>query len=52
VDVEPRYRRLTAEQRADHIQALFLLGRLVSALPPTAFMNRTFYVLNEHGRLM
>lgn len=52
MEPEPRYRQLTAEQRADHIEALFLLGRLVLALPNTRFMRRTFYVLNEQGRLL
>jgi len=52
VELEARYRKLTADQRADHIQALFLLGRLVQALPSTRFMSRTFYVLNDKGRLL
>jgi len=49
--VQQPYRRLSSEQRADHVEALFLLGRLVDGLPTAAFMWRCFYILNASGRL-
>lgn len=51
VNAEVQYRRLTPEQRADHVAALFLLGRLVDGLPPAVFMSRSFVILNSAGRL-
>jgi len=47
----PKYRRLSPEQRADHVEALFLLGRLVDGLPSVEFMQRSFFILNATGRL-
>jgi hypothetical protein len=52
VELEAQYRRLTPEQRAEHIEALFLLGRLVARLPSARFMRRRFYVLNDKGRVL
>jgi len=46
-----QYRRLSPEQRADHVEALFLLGRLVDRLPQATFMWRSFFILNASGRL-
>lgn len=51
MNAEVQYRRLTPEQRADHVAALFLLGRLVDGLPPLRFMSRSFVILNSNGRL-
>jgi hypothetical protein len=39
------YRPLTPEQRADHVETLFMLGRLVVALA-RGRLRRTFVVLS------
>jgi hypothetical protein len=39
------YRHLTPEQRADHVAALALLGRLVLTLPPDRLHWRRFVVV-------
>jgi hypothetical protein len=44
--VHGQYRPLRPEQRADHIKTLFLLGRLVVALPTARKVRRTFVVLS------
>jgi hypothetical protein len=41
----PGYRRLSPEQRADHVETLIMLGRLVVALPTRHRMLRTFVVM-------
>jgi hypothetical protein len=45
-EVSVRYRPLTPEQRADHVETLFLLGRLVVALARARAVRRTFVVLS------
>jgi hypothetical protein len=46
--VEAPYREITPEQRADHIDNLYLLGRLVITLPPPARckVKRSFFVMS------
>ena len=43
--VNGQYRPLNAAQRADHIEALILLARLVIASPPPKPIRRTFVVM-------
>jgi hypothetical protein len=43
--VQVRYRRLTSAQRTDHIEALVLLGRLVTGLPTVYAIRRLFVVM-------
>jgi hypothetical protein len=43
--VQARYRRLTPDQRANHVEALMLLGQLVVTLPTLHFVQRSFYVM-------
>jgi len=45
-EVSGRYRPLTPEQRADHVETLLLLGRLVVELARVRAMRRTFVVLS------
>ena len=40
------YREITPEQRADHVENLYLLGQLVIRLPVRHEMRRTFYVMS------
>jgi hypothetical protein len=47
--VQVTYRRITLESRADHVEALVLLGRLVNALPVARFVRRSFYVMTIQG---
>jgi hypothetical protein len=42
----PGYRQLTPEQRADHIETLVMLGRLVIALPAHRSVRRAFIVMS------
>jgi hypothetical protein len=42
----PGYRQLTPEQRADHIETLVMLGRLVIALPAPSSVRRAFIVMS------
>jgi hypothetical protein len=44
--VKGPYRPLSPEQRADHVETLFLLGRLVVRLPTGRAVRRTFVVLS------
>jgi hypothetical protein len=44
--VTGNYRPPTAEQRADHVETLYLLGRLVVALASARAVRRTFVVLS------
>jgi hypothetical protein len=46
VGVHARYRPLNPEQRADHVETLFMLGRLVVGLPTARKLRRTFIVLS------
>jgi hypothetical protein len=39
------YRRLTPQQRADHVETLIMLGRLVVGLPTRHRMLRAFVVM-------
>jgi hypothetical protein len=41
----PRYRRLTPEQRADHVETLIMLGRMVVAMPTRHRVMRAFVVM-------
>ncbi|HET9620838.1 MAG TPA: hypothetical protein VFP84_05715 [Kofleriaceae bacterium] len=43
------YRPLTAAQRADHMEALILLARLVIASRPPKPIRRTFVVMEATG---
>jgi hypothetical protein len=43
--VNGHYRPLNAARRADHIEALILLARLVIASPPPKPIRRTFVVM-------
>jgi predicted RNase H-like nuclease len=43
--VKAPYRRLTPELRAEHVEALAMLGRLVVALPPDRLQWRRFVVV-------
>jgi len=40
----PRYRALTPDQRADHLDTLVLLGRLLIGMPPNPLLRRSFFV--------
>jgi hypothetical protein len=40
------YRRLSPEQRNDHIETLVMLGRLVIALPTPRSVRRAFVVMS------
>jgi hypothetical protein len=42
----PGYRQLSPEQRADHIDTLVMLGRLVIALPAPRSVRRAFVVMS------
>lgn len=44
--VQAQYRRITPEQRADHIENLYLLGQLVIRLPRQHQLRRSFYVMS------
>jgi len=46
--VDGQYREITPEQRADHIDNLYLLGRLVIMLPPPprCALKRSFVVMS------
>jgi hypothetical protein len=46
--VDAPYREITPEQRADHIDNLYLLGRLVIMLPPPPRyqVKRSFVVMS------
>jgi hypothetical protein len=44
--VKGKYRRLTPEQRADHVETLTLLGRMVTLLPTHRAVRRTFVVMS------
>jgi hypothetical protein len=46
VGVHARYRPLSPEQRANHVETLFMLGRLVVAQPTARRLQRTFVVLS------
>ncbi|MBC7976011.1 MAG: hypothetical protein H7138_13650 [Myxococcales bacterium] len=39
------YRQITPEQRADHVDNLYLLGRLVLLLPARHAVRRSFVVM-------
>jgi hypothetical protein len=43
--VNGQYRPLNAARRADHIEALILLARLVIASSPPTPIKRTFFVM-------
>ena len=46
--MDGQYRQITPEQRADHIDNLYLLGRLVVTLPPPPryTVKRSFVVMS------
>jgi hypothetical protein len=44
--VQAKYRRLTPEQRADHIETLTLLGRMLVLLPTHRAVRRSFVVVS------
>lgn len=46
--VPAQYREITPEQRADHVDNLYLLGRLVITLPPPERykVKRSFVVMS------
>jgi hypothetical protein len=47
--VQVTYRRITLESRADHVEALVVLARLVTPLPAAQFVRRSFYVMTLQG---
>jgi hypothetical protein len=44
--VRGQYRQITPEQRADHVDNLYLLGRLVLLLPAQHALRRSFVVMS------
>jgi len=48
--VNAQYRRLTAERRADHVEVLVALGRLLDGLPTTQLVRRSFLVMTVAGQ--
>jgi hypothetical protein len=44
--VNGQYRQITPEQRADHVDNLYLLGRLVILAPARHAVRRSFVVMS------